>query len=129
MYFFHSKTFGESSCYGLRNRQSSRIIRQSCDNFLYWISDSDCPSQNTSGVKFSRSAAFKVRPCQEVSEIRSSGIVRQSYGYFEDSVRNTPGRLFKHLGLQNPLPQAHTHPDILRIFPFPRFYAFPAIKK
>ncbi|GFX15052.1 transmembrane protein 185B [Trichonephila clavipes] len=43
---------------------------------------SDCPFPKTPGTKFSISMAFKVMPCQELSKIRSSGIVRvEGEGY------------------------------------------------
>ncbi|GFY23528.1 hypothetical protein TNCV_1038271 [Trichonephila clavipes] len=97
MYFFRSKTFGNHvftlQCfsgkslarvclkYG-RPALSSKVVTF----FSYWISDSDCPSQNTAGAKFSRSKAFEVRSCLGVSKVRSSGIDLQSYRYFWDAI-------------------------------------------
>ncbi|GFV84770.1 hypothetical protein TNCV_4297521 [Trichonephila clavipes] len=57
---------------------------------LYTLQEfQNCLSQNTPEIKFSLFMAFEVMPCQEVSTIRSSSIVRQSYGYFGDSIRNS----------------------------------------
>ncbi|GFV49789.1 hypothetical protein TNCV_1736721 [Trichonephila clavipes] len=71
--------------HGPRIRQRSRITRQTCNNFSYWTSD--CPSQNMPKIKVSCTEVFK--PCQGVSKIRSPGIVRQSYGYYRGSMRNS----------------------------------------
>ncbi|GFU89602.1 hypothetical protein TNCV_4599151 [Trichonephila clavipes] len=67
-----------SSCNRLRKIWLFGIIRQSYGEFRNRISHSDCPLQDKSGTKFSRSKAFKISSCHGVSKIWSSGIIRQS---------------------------------------------------
>ncbi|GFX77341.1 hypothetical protein TNCV_5064671 [Trichonephila clavipes] len=122
---------------------SIRVVRHylaKLKDFLkFLISDSRSPSRNTPDMHFFRLKTLRIRivhlgirqrpsfrvpqflRCHGVSEVQSSGIIRQKItGTIENrfQIRNTLGTHFwSHLGQQNPLLQKYAHCDSLQVFP------------